>query len=108
MSTTPGSVIRKNCGPIFVPEIWLDRRIGIYPGDVIGPGNRRRRQADSVPEGHLQITKDAALSIIRHGTLELQTPNRRVPSSPFASAELPEPPPAATPLESGSAQTPEV
>ena len=76
MSTAPGAVIRKHCGPIFVPETWLDRRIGIYPGDVIGPADRRRRQADSVPEGHLQITKDAALSIIRHGILELQTPTQ--------------------------------
>ena len=74
MSTAPGPVIRKHCGPIFVPENWLERRIGIYPGDVIGPASRHRDQADSVPEGHLQITKDAALSIIRHGLLELDTP----------------------------------
>ena len=65
MTSTPGPAVRAHRGPIFVPDTWLERRVGLYPIDVVGPTNMPSHQAARKPTGHVQITKKAALAIIR-------------------------------------------
>lgn len=73
MSTSPPSMIRRHKGAIFVPARWLERRIGLYPADVIKDTNQAHRLHPAPPPDHVQITKKAALALIRLGMLDLET-----------------------------------
>ena len=71
MSTSPPSMIRRHKGPIFVPARWLERRVGLYPADVIKDNNQPHRLHPDPPPEHVQITKKAALALLRLRTLDL-------------------------------------
>lgn len=73
MFTSPPSMVRRHKGAIFVPARWLERRVGLYPADVIKSTNQAHRLHPEPPPDHVQITKKAALALIRLHTLNLET-----------------------------------
>lgn len=73
MSTSPPSMIRRHKGAIFVPARWLERRVGLYPADVIKEINQAHRLHPEPPKDHVQITKKAALALLRSRRLDLAT-----------------------------------
>ena len=72
MPTTEAVALRRHRGALFAPAQWLERRIGLYQADVIRRGNQGHLQHPDPPPEHLQITKKAALALLRLGRIELE------------------------------------
>ena len=72
MPTTEAAALRRHRGALFAPAQWLERRIGLYQADVIRRGNQGHLEHPDPPPEHLQITKKAALALLRLGSIELE------------------------------------
>lgn len=64
------ATIRNHKGHFFVPENWIGRGIGIYPWDTTAA---KRRPAPMTVPGHVQITKKAAMALLRLKQVQLET-----------------------------------